>query len=113
MGLSDGPVLASRQTNMTGGSTTLPRVPPPINHQPMGTNNRTAQCHWMRPLVPIGLGCASSGGNGQFVSCRGTHFPHLSVDSTAVSPSDCTAFPPQPHGASQRATMRVSRLDLD
>jgi hypothetical protein len=30
--------------------------PPSIKHQPMGTNKRTAQCRWMRPLVPIGLG---------------------------------------------------------
>src|SRR5713226_4763142 len=41
--------------------------PPPAN-QPMGTNNRTAQCHWMRPLVPIGLGYANSAGTRQIVS---------------------------------------------
>lgn len=41
--------------NPTGGSTTLPRVPPPVNHQPTGTNNRTAQCLECGRLFRLGL----------------------------------------------------------
>src|SRR5882762_9912660 len=36
---------AARQTKLIGGEHNSPKnVPPPINHQSMGTNNRTAQC---------------------------------------------------------------------
>ena len=66
-------VKVSRQTEGTGGSTTLPRVPPagqPLNgnKQPQGAMSL------MRSLVPIGLGCPSSVALPQFVSRRLSDF---------------------------------------
>src|SRR6266852_5985956 len=63
--MSVGTKITDRQ-----GAQLSQECPPPINDQPMGTNNRMAQCLEMRPLVPIGLGCAGSVRNRQIVSFR-------------------------------------------
>ncbi len=78
---SDG-ISVELKKNDRRGAQLSQECPLPINHQPMGTNNRKAQCRWMRSLVPIGLGYRISAGRRQIVSCQGSFFwGGLSIDS--------------------------------
>ena len=69
--VQEGTKAVANKTDRQGAQLSQ-ECPLPANYQPMGTNNCTAQMSLssMRPLVPIGLGCASSVLTRQIVSFR-------------------------------------------